>query len=1431
MAGAKILKNLFGDAAEAIANRLARQEVTASDPMLALHNLTSQKINVADSIGGLAAPSIAIAKPQYGFDSFGDISLIGDEKLITPGPEMRVFSADAYTPRFPEMYGNGLLEYNPDGTYKQIPLTMDEVLRRMNAQPIRNGEELTSAGAIRALVAPEFKTLDEIKENRHRIKNTRDTNSAYITQGVNQNYNKLADELFPYRIEKQVDDWEHLLGMKDAMRDVTENNVDALDAYYRGLPPEVKEQTLSYLQSLPDVPTEYFEAKALRGVPFSEFKAAVVPEGIDRNAMRILENNIPEIKVYDPNKPRSREEALMGFPKYEFSAGGRIAKAGAGKVIGEGLEYLTKAFSGADEVTDALRLAERERLLQASGPEYSRTYEDLSNKGLSQSGYASKLKAGKPIEEYTTKLRTKGTLQPWQETDIEKLVREGASIYPALGDRSAANQFVTEIGGVPLTSPINLQAGGDFGRSEFGVGSDPAFWASRQGAASKMVNRLVNDQLREEGPSYMTHVAMGYPNLDSTHMVRQGVVRAIPNMNISSKDLGLFNETVRKNYPEFPGVENTEEAEAFLNALPGSGAADIVSSIERDKFIKRGFPSLMETRWAVSEPRLMDVPPLTTGYSIGQVGTKGAVPPRALAHETYGKQIPLVGEVSGLKHSVPASIMFPEWWSGLKPHVQADSTKAQHLMMMQFPRQKATQEWLDNLRAYQETHKDVYGYNQGGRVGYGTRGRVVAEGIDYLKNALTKSDDAIRAYHGSPYKFDKFDLSKIGTGEGNQVYGHGLYFASKEDVARWYADALSQGKDPRNAINDVIWQFNDQKIAQPTYENIKDWISDNNALYKYSDNDAVMRRLHEAINATDVDDRFHALKELDNLLPEPTKGSMYEVGIRANPNYLLDWDKPMRDQSAEIRSILDPYATEAAERANIARKQMLAKGKDFMGRPYKPEKLERLNTVAEPGDFRGSAIYTRMQNDLGANSPGDKAPEVSQKLLETGIPGIRYLDGSSRSAGFGTSNFVVFDPSIIDINRRYNQGGSVNDEADIDAALHIARQHKAGGGGIATIKTYEKPEENGMYGALPELPYDQPNSFNTVEQVGNLYDTYMPKSVKPYVDAMATVAGNPAVSSPMGQAIIEARGADPKVTPYTGGDIGGTFMDFTAGPAINVGVNTLTGRPSEIGDYIDTALNAGGGALLAKGLPYVKPVLNAGYRGIKAMLPAAAGTAALTAGSENAEAGRASMLSKAIKSLRDFPKKILPPSEDIYDVGSANFDYYDVGGNATMPIDKLVGGVNLAQPDQRSRVNALKDAISDPEKGYIRRLIVDDEGNVIEGQHRLEALKELGIKEVPVTVLKDLSRGVDTAALKDVIKAQGGINSDNTNQLVGMILSDDPNLYDAPVGFEKYWDAAVNEYNKQRSTPKASGGSVYDNGKVDDSSVNKALQIAAEASV
>ena len=53
-----------------------------------------------------------------------------------------------------------------------------------------------------------------------------------------------------------------------------------------------------------------------------------------------------------------------------------------------------------------------------------------------------------------------------------------------------------------------------------------------------------------------------------------------------------------------------------------------------------------------------------------------------------------------------------------------------------------------------------------------------------MKPATMNKETGAIVWHGSPHKFDKFDSSKIGTGEGAQAYGHGLYFAEAPDVAR-----------------------------------------------------------------------------------------------------------------------------------------------------------------------------------------------------------------------------------------------------------------------------------------------------------------------------------------------------------------------------------------------------------------------------------------------------------------------------------------------------------------------------------------------------------------------------------------------------------------------------------------------------------------------
>lgn len=87
----------------------------------------------------------------------------------------------------------------------------------------------------------------------------------------------------------------------------------------------------------------------------------------------------------------------------------------------------------------------------------------------------------------------------------------------------------------------------------------------------------------------------------------------------------------------------------------------------------------------------------------------------------------------------------------------------------------------------------------------------VEKSYDKGKKLLEESEnidtDDVRfhtAWHGSPHVFDRFSTDYIGTGEGTQNYGWGLYFTDKEGIARSYAKNNHDAKIIENkAINQI----------------------------------------------------------------------------------------------------------------------------------------------------------------------------------------------------------------------------------------------------------------------------------------------------------------------------------------------------------------------------------------------------------------------------------------------------------------------------------------------------------------------------------------------------------------------------------------------------------------------------------------------------
>jgi len=228
---------------------------------------------------------------------------------------------------------------------------------------------------------------------------------------------------------------------------------------------------------------------------------------------------------------------------------------------------------------------------------------------------------------------------------------------------------------------------------------------------------------------------------------------------------------------------------------------------------------------------------------------------------------------------------------------------------------------------------------------------------------MNKQTGAI-VYHGSPHKFDKFDSSKIGTGEGAQAYGHGLYLAESPDVAKSYQAALSRPDSVGLSKADDIAAWAHSTGGGDKAESVRVLTDEIARLDSYGKFGKKLSR----------DDYVQALDILNGGKAK-AGGFLYKVDLPdEHIAKMLDWDKPLLEQQSLLKSV-----PEFAE-ANQA----------VFGHPI---------STSEP---LADMAYQTLSKHLGG---ADKAADL---LRKRGIPGIRYLDGGSRSAGAGSSNFVVF---------------------------------------------------------------------------------------------------------------------------------------------------------------------------------------------------------------------------------------------------------------------------------------------------------------------------------------------------------------------------------------------------------------------------------------
>ena len=237
-------------------------------------------------------------------------------------------------------------------------------------------------------------------------------------------------------------------------------------------------------------------------------------------------------------------------------------------------------------------------------------------------------------------------------------------------------------------------------------------------------------------------------------------------------------------------------------------------------------------------------------------------------------------------------------------------------------------------------------------------------GAEMLQGMSRGTVSPLDVYHGSPYKFDRFDASKIGSGEGAQVYGHGLYFAEVPEVAKGYQATLGH----KGAL-DLEHEAIQRGIPLSREAQIE--------LMRQSMRDMPLKITVKNLQNANIEARSLDEDKLAGLVKdykESKQGSLYKVDLPDEQiAKMLDWDKPMTE--SEMNLLYD----------KMQQSPLASFAKPFQDNFYSA--MERGHKTPD-----GQDLFMELSKQLG----GQKY--VSEALRELGIPGIKYLDEGSRGA-------------------------------------------------------------------------------------------------------------------------------------------------------------------------------------------------------------------------------------------------------------------------------------------------------------------------------------------------------------------------------------------------------------------------------------------------
>ncbi len=267
-----------------------------------------------------------------------------------------------------------------------------------------------------------------------------------------------------------------------------------------------------------------------------------------------------------------------------------------------------------------------------------------------------------------------------------------------------------------------------------------------------------------------------------------------------------------------------------------------------------------------------------------------------------------------------------------------------------------------------------------------------------FNNIITENGEVYNqsAYHGTPHSFEQFDLGAIGTGEGAQAHGWGLYFAANKKTAERYKEKLTRNRhivevDGKTyAYNAYGKQWYETQTGETYFD-----VGFERALEiidKGEQKDVAINKLNNylaanknKLSSNNIHEIEETIKALENhSFKAKSNGALFEVDIPED-DVLLNEDATIKQQPPKVRQIIE-------------------------------KELERIGSSAS----YGRQFYNEIVFEFSRQGEENPQRAASEHLNSLGIKGITYngvRDGRC---------FVVFDDKAISIINRYNQSVGIH---------------------------------------------------------------------------------------------------------------------------------------------------------------------------------------------------------------------------------------------------------------------------------------------------------------------------------------------------------------------------------------------------------------------